>query len=618
VSTLRVFISYSHDSAAHRERVVGLSERLRADGIDARLDQYVNGTPPEKWYRWMLNQLDAAQFVLIVCTETYYRRFRGLEEPGKGKGADWEGAIITQEIYDVRSCTLKFVPVLFAPQDQSFIPEPLRGWTHYTPTSEEGYKTLYDFLLGQAGVEPSPLGELKPKPRRRSQPISFEDDAHQLTTGHSSAELFDAPDELSHLLAFSVPEREVFHRVAAALGAEPMRGSTPLDRWVQLVRWCVAHDREQRFAALMSSETPDVTTSRLRAMRLEIGPCLSLQDGRWQQRDWIEGALARLIRRHAGEHMGGVERLQAAAYDFTAWALEETWGGTPSLPPALQAIGRGDTKSSLSLRLQSGAMTEGWWVATRRFGWAPPELGIALSALHIVRTAEHSPEFSRELIDWIETHVTSLSQDQLEVVRLVAAWVPTVAERLEAILLATARGDRLRGKSGRTVLVELRKMVWALSYPPVGRASFDAETRAEVARRVMQAGFEDFVVDLLQLMGEDSVDRILAMLSAVRDFDCRVAILRMVRMLLLARPQPVSAGENIEIAALRASLPSAGAADFKAIHDDPRAVYLWLRLLDWPLPGSFTPWVEQVANKPSAPSQEMLVLCTRLLTPVQS
>ncbi len=34
-----VFISYSHDSEAHRERVLGLSERLRADGIETRAKQ---------------------------------------------------------------------------------------------------------------------------------------------------------------------------------------------------------------------------------------------------------------------------------------------------------------------------------------------------------------------------------------------------------------------------------------------------------------------------------------------------------------------------------------------------------------------------------------------------
>ncbi len=46
----------------------------------------------------MLDQLDAADSVLVVCTETYYRRFRGHEEPGNGKGVDWEGALITQEM----------------------------------------------------------------------------------------------------------------------------------------------------------------------------------------------------------------------------------------------------------------------------------------------------------------------------------------------------------------------------------------------------------------------------------------------------------------------------------------------------------------------------------------
>ena len=88
-ATPRVFISYSHDTNAHRECVLSLSERLREDGIETRLDQYVTGTPAEKWPRWMLNQIDWAEFILLVCTETYYRRFRGHEEAGKGKGVDW-------------------------------------------------------------------------------------------------------------------------------------------------------------------------------------------------------------------------------------------------------------------------------------------------------------------------------------------------------------------------------------------------------------------------------------------------------------------------------------------------------------------------------------------------
>ena len=51
--------------------------------------KYVNGTPANGWPRWMLDQLDEADSVLVICTETYYRRFRGHELPGKGKGVDW-------------------------------------------------------------------------------------------------------------------------------------------------------------------------------------------------------------------------------------------------------------------------------------------------------------------------------------------------------------------------------------------------------------------------------------------------------------------------------------------------------------------------------------------------
>jgi SEFIR domain-containing protein len=166
-----VFISYSHDSPEHSERVLALSERLRDDGITTQLDQYVNGTPSKGWPRWMLDQLDEADSVIVVCTETYYRRFRGHEEPGKG--ADWEGALITQEVYDKRSDTVKFVPVLFAPDDEAFIPEPIRGLTYYLLTSEESYNGLYDFLLGQAGVEPRAVGTLKTKERRQGVPLTF-------------------------------------------------------------------------------------------------------------------------------------------------------------------------------------------------------------------------------------------------------------------------------------------------------------------------------------------------------------------------------------------------------------------------------------------------------------
>jgi hypothetical protein len=106
----------------------------------------------------MLDRLDWADFVLVVCTETYYRCFRGQEEPGKG--ADWEGNLIALEIYDAKSKTTKFA-------------EPFRGHIHYLLNSEDSYAGLYAFLTGQAGARPGQLGSLKTLAREQVEPPRF-------------------------------------------------------------------------------------------------------------------------------------------------------------------------------------------------------------------------------------------------------------------------------------------------------------------------------------------------------------------------------------------------------------------------------------------------------------
>ncbi|MEM8997382.1 MAG: SEFIR domain-containing protein, partial [Acidobacteriota bacterium] len=169
-----VFVSYSHDSPEHCTTVLGLAQRLRQDGIDVVIDEYVvEGTPSQGWPRWMLDELDRADFVLVVCTETYYRRFRGHEEPGRGRGVDWEGSIITNELYRTRSQTTRFLPVLLADADERHIPEPLQGYSFYRLTSEEAYSKLHKTLRGQAGVAPAPLGELRPIPATTVEPLTF-------------------------------------------------------------------------------------------------------------------------------------------------------------------------------------------------------------------------------------------------------------------------------------------------------------------------------------------------------------------------------------------------------------------------------------------------------------
>lgn len=232
----RVFISYSHDSREHGERVLRLAEQLREDGLDTYIDQHVNGTPEEGWPRWMQNQLELADFVLVVCTETSYTRYRGHEVGDKGKGASWEGAIIYQALYDAKSTTTKFVPVVFEPQDTRFIPEPLRGFTHYRPTSEVEYTALYAFLRGVGGVEPGALGELRPVSRRRIKPSIFDTDNQLIGEVDFHHETMDptttGPRYRHHVyLVYDAVDRELaealYSRLSSQLDVVYERGQAP-------------------------------------------------------------------------------------------------------------------------------------------------------------------------------------------------------------------------------------------------------------------------------------------------------------------------------------------------------------------------------------------------------
>jgi tetratricopeptide (TPR) repeat protein len=160
-----VFISYSHDSQEHLDRVLAFANRLRVDGIDAAIDQY-EVSPPEGWPVWMERQVRESDFVLVICTETYLKRAERREDPGKGHGVIWESVLTYQQIYDAGSKNEKFIPVLLEGGKRPDIPLPLRSATSYECATEEGYWELYARLTGQHGKSKPQLGKLKALPAR--------------------------------------------------------------------------------------------------------------------------------------------------------------------------------------------------------------------------------------------------------------------------------------------------------------------------------------------------------------------------------------------------------------------------------------------------------------------
>lgn len=160
---MRVFISYSHDSEAHRETVLQFAQNLREWGVDVMLDRFVPA-PAEGWPRWMMAQVEAADVVLVVCTALFCRRFEGRETPGRGKGATFEGLLATQCLYDANTINEKFVPVLFAGSGEADIPAVLRPYTRYTLPDQ--FEALYRHLTDQPEIVAAPLGPRKMLPPR--------------------------------------------------------------------------------------------------------------------------------------------------------------------------------------------------------------------------------------------------------------------------------------------------------------------------------------------------------------------------------------------------------------------------------------------------------------------
>jgi tetratricopeptide (TPR) repeat protein len=207
-----VFISYSHDSPEHADRVLALSDKLIQDGINCILDQYET-SPPEGWPRWMDSHIRTADFVLMVCTETYFRRVMGEEEPGKGLGVKWEGNLIYQHIYNADTTNTRFIPILFEYCKVEHIPTPLQGATYYRYPQQ--YEDLYRHLTNQPWTTKPKLGKLRTLPPRERKPDYLGVRVSLAKLPSTSPDLFGREKELALLdAAWENPKTNVLSLVA--------------------------------------------------------------------------------------------------------------------------------------------------------------------------------------------------------------------------------------------------------------------------------------------------------------------------------------------------------------------------------------------------------------------
>ena len=156
----QVFISYSHDSDAHRDRVQSLADQLRERGFDITTDADVKD-PPVGWARWMEEQLPKADRVLMVFTETYRSRYDGNQPSGAGRGVAWETHLIRNMLYASVPFNNGIRAVIFLDDDKQHIPLLLRAHNYYLLPSK--LDDLCEWLNDEA-IAVSTLGVEKPGP----------------------------------------------------------------------------------------------------------------------------------------------------------------------------------------------------------------------------------------------------------------------------------------------------------------------------------------------------------------------------------------------------------------------------------------------------------------------
>ena len=226
----RVFISYSHDSDQHADRVLALADALCDRGVEVILDRYVHPAPEEGWPRWMDTHIDKANFVLMVCTETYRRRVLGEEAPGQGTGVHWEGTLIYNRIAygepAARGSSQSSCPA----RSLRHIPDPVRGHNHYWVAtfdlSDPGYEALYRHLTGQPTTPRPDLGPLQilpPIPRPRPVPGLLP------LSGSLSSDLFVGIDDLLLLDLYTESrDNAIVLHVKCGFSHKPLTVSRPL------------------------------------------------------------------------------------------------------------------------------------------------------------------------------------------------------------------------------------------------------------------------------------------------------------------------------------------------------------------------------------------------------
>ncbi len=149
----RVFISYSQESEAHKQRVHALADRLRAEGVGIILDRDCGaGGPDEKWDKWSEQQAAQAEIVLMVFTPVYRKCWNGEQPPGIRLGATLEASVLFRRIYESGSEVSFCRAVIFEDNHKNEIPYLISGLHNFNANRD--YAEIIAWLRKKGAAPP--------------------------------------------------------------------------------------------------------------------------------------------------------------------------------------------------------------------------------------------------------------------------------------------------------------------------------------------------------------------------------------------------------------------------------------------------------------------------------
>ena len=153
-----VYISYARsqkDSAYKKHLLLNLVHHLKEDDINIEIDFLIKDTC-KNFFQWMDNCLDNSDFILLICDEDLYMKYKDPSQD-HGLGIAHEMNRIYALHYRKKSDSEKIIPILLNPEDTKYIPDTFFCINYKILYDIDGnwqeneYESLYNILTHRNG-----------------------------------------------------------------------------------------------------------------------------------------------------------------------------------------------------------------------------------------------------------------------------------------------------------------------------------------------------------------------------------------------------------------------------------------------------------------------------------